>query len=234
MQTILVLNSKGGCGKTTIASNLASLYATGGVKSVLMDYDPQGSSLQWHQLRTGKLAHIHLINASKTSKRQTRSWQLAVPPGTERLVIDAPAGVNGILLQEMLGRADVILIPVIPSPIDIHATSDFIRDLLLVGRIRSLGVHAGVVANRVRRETPLYEPLRRFLNSLRIPFITTLTDTDSYVRAAECGMGIYELPEDETALEREQWLPLIRWLACPEAPPRKMPDLPRLSLVSGA
>jgi len=235
MQTILVLNSKGGCGKTTLATNLASLYATGGVKTALMDYDPQGSSAQWHQLRAEELAQIHLINAAcKTSRGQTRSWQLAVPQGTERLIIDAPAGVSGHLLRELLGRADIVLIPVAPSPIDIHATSDFIKDLLLVGKIRSLGVHAGVIANRVRRETPLYDPLRRFLNSLRIPLITSLTDTENYVWAAESGKGIYELPEASTTLEREQWLPLIRWLACPEVPSRTSRDLPRLSLVSGA
>lgn len=233
MQTILVLNSKGGCGKTTLATNLASLYATGGLNTALMDYDPQGSSLQWHKLRSEKLPPIHLIDATRTRTGQTRSWQLAVPPATERLIIDAPAGVNGVMLQEMVRRCDVVVIPVAPSPIDIHATSDFIKDLLLVGKVRSLGVHIGVVANRVRRNTPLYEPLQRFLISLKIPFITSLMDTDKYIRAAEAGMGIYELGDDEALVEREQWLPLARWLACPQAPPMQAPDMPKFSLVFG-
>ncbi len=233
MQTILVLNSKGGSGKTTLATNLASLYSAGGLNTVLMDYDPQGSSLQWHKLRGDELPPIHLIDATRIHQGQTRAWQLAVPANTERLVIDAPAGVNGSSLQEMLRRTDVIVIPVTPSPIDIHATSDFIRDLLLIGKVRSLGVHVGIVANRVRRNTPLYAPLQRFLSSLKIPFVTSLTDTENYIKAAESGRGIFELSNDEAILEREQWLPLVRWLACPEAPPRQLPDLPSLSLVSG-
>ena len=233
MQTILVLNSKGGCGKTTLATNLASLYAAGGLKTVLMDYDPQGSSLQWHKMRAENLPSIHVIDATRTRSGQTRVWQLAVPPDAERLIIDAPAGVSGLMLQEMLRRTDVIVVPVAPSPIDIHATSDFIKDLLLVGKVRTLGVHIGVVANRVRRNTPLYEPLQSFLSSLKIPFITSLTDTDNYIRAAEQGMGIHELSDDEALMEREQWLPLARWLACPQAPPMQPPDLPRLSVVSG-
>lgn len=233
MQTILVLNSKGGCGKTTLATNLASLYSAGGLNTVLMDYDPQGSSLLWHKLRDDRLPPIKLIDATRIHQGQTRTWQLAVPPETERLIIDAPAGVDGGRLQDMLRRADVIVVPVTPSPIDIHATSDFIRDLLLVGKVRSLGVHVGVVANRVRRNTPLYAPLQHFLSSLKIPFVTSLTDTENYIKAAETGRGIYELADDEAILEREQWLPLVRWLACPEAPPMQVPELPKLSLVSG-
>jgi len=233
MQTILILNSKGGCGKTTLATNLASLYATGGIKTTLMDYDPQGSSLLWYSLRSDMHAPIHVIDANKTKSGLTRSWQLAVPPSTKRLIIDAPAGVKGAALQNIVRKADVIVIPVAPSPIDIHATSDFIKDLLLVGKARSLGIHIGVVANRVRKNSPHYEPLHRFLNTLKIPFITSLTDTENYINAAEEGMGIYELPEDKSVLEREQWLPLIRWLSCPEAPPQVIPEFPKLSLVSG-
>lgn len=233
MQTILILNSKGGCGKTTLATNLASLYATGGIKTALMDYDPQGSSLLWHSLRSNDLAAIHMIDANKTQRGLTRTWQLAVPRGTKRLIIDAPAGIKGGGLQDLVRKANIIVVPVTPSPIDIHATSAFIKDLLLTGKARSLGVHIGVVANRVRRNSPHYAPLHEFLNEQKIPFITSFTDTENYIRAAEKGMGIYELPENQSVLEREQWLPLIRWLACPESPPQVIPDFPKLSLVSG-
>lgn len=215
MQTILVLNSKGGCGKSTLATNLASFYSIGGTTTALMDYDPQGSSLQWLSLRGDKRPYIQGIDASRTRSGLTRSWQMAVTPGTERLILDAPAGVSGQTLQDMVKRTDVVVIPVAPSPIDIHATSEFVRDLLIVGKIRKYGIHVSVVANRVRRETLHYEPLKRFLNSLDIPFITSLTDTDNYILASESGVGIFELDEAETGLEREQLLPLINWLARP-------------------
>lgn len=219
MQTILVLNSKGGSGKTTVATNLASLFATGGVKTVIMDYDPQGSSLQWNRLRAAAHPNIHVLDASMTKTNQTRTWQLKLPLQTECVIIDAPAGVSGLMLQEMLRRAQMIIIPVAPSPIDIHATSDFIKDLLLIGKIRKQGIRVAVIANRVRRHTPTYEPLQRFLSSLKIPFLTSLSDTDNYIIAAEQGIGIFEMDEQETKLEREQWLPLARWLALKEDRP---------------
>lgn len=214
MQTILVLNTKGGSGKTTIATNLASLYASGNHVTALMDYDPQGSSMQWCRVRSPDYPFIHVIDAGMTKKKLTRTFQLKMPADVERVIIDAPAGASGLMLHEMLERTNRILIPVAPSPIDIHATSDFIRDLLLISKIRKRGIMVGVVANRVRRDTPLYEPLEKFLTALSIPFITTLTDTDNYIAAAEQGVGIHEMDAMQTSMEREQWLPLIKWLAC--------------------
>lgn len=214
MQTILVLNTKGGSGKTTIATNLASLYAAGNHITALMDYDPQGSSLQWHRLRASNYPPVHVIDAGMTKRKQTRTFQLKMPADVERVIIDAPAGASGLMLHEMLERTNRIVIPVAPSPIDIHATSDFIRDLLLISKIRKRGIMVGVIANRVRRDTPLYQPLEKFLSALKIPFITTLTDTDNYILAAEQGVGIHEMDPMQTSFEREQWLPLIRWLAC--------------------
>lgn len=213
MQTILVLNTKGGSGKTTIATNIASLYAAGGVQCAIMDYDQQGSSLHWQSLRDPDLPDIHVIDARKTKLKQTRTWQLKLPPQTERVIIDAPAGAEGLMLQEMIRRTQMIIVPVPPSPIDIHATSDFIKDLLLIGKIRKFGIRVAVVANRVRRHTPTYEPLENFLSNLNIPFVTSLSDTDNYIIAAEQGIGIHEMNEDQTRLEREQWYPLARWLA---------------------
>ncbi len=234
MQTILVLNSKGGCGKSTIAVNLASYYASCGLKAALVDYDPQGSSLQWLSLRSGEFAPIHGVNACRTRTGMTRTWQMRPPPDTDHVIIDAPAGTTGGALQEMLRRTDIIVVPVTPSPIDIHATSDFIRELLLVGKVRSRGIHLGVIANRVRRDTPHYEPLKRFLGSLNIPFITSLTDSEHYLNAVESGVGIHELDERETEVEREQWFPLIRWLANPERDPAVKEPRPKLNVISGS
>lgn len=213
MQTILVLNSKGGSGKTTIATNIASLFAAGGSPCAIMDYDPQGSSRHWGSLRDASRPEIHVVDASRTKTKQTRTWQLKLPPQTERVIIDAPAGAEGLILQEMIRRTQMIVIPVAPSPIDIHATSDFIKDLLLIGKIRKLGIRVAVIANRVRRHTPTYEPLEKFLSNLKIPFVTTLSDSDNYIIAAEQGIGIHEMDEEETRNERDQWLPLARWLA---------------------
>jgi len=213
MRKILVINSKGGAGKTTVATNLASYYAHQGINTALMDYDPQGSTLQWLKLRPSHLNPIHGADASKRKGNVIRSWAMVIPHGTEKLIIDAPAGVDGILLQELVQRSDSIIIPVGPSPVDIHATSDFIRDLFLIGKIRTHKTDVAVIANRVRSYGDMYKPLQRFLESLSIPFVTTITDTDNFIDAMGMGMGIVEMDFEKTIKERMELQPLIEWLA---------------------
>lgn len=232
MQTILVINSKGGSGKSTVSSNLAAWSAAAGHGTVILDYDPQGSSIQWLAQRPAHLPRIHGIHASERRAGVTRVWQMKVPPGTERIILDAPAGVTGHALQDIVRRAGEIIVPVAPSPIDIHATAAFIRELLLVGKARRYGARIAVVANRVRRDGPQYEPLRKFLNSLGMPFITSLTDSDRYIEAAERGIGIHEMAPEESREEREQWRPLLDWLTGLDLGVG-IAMTPRLNVVSG-
>jgi chromosome partitioning protein len=135
-----------------------------------------------------------------------------VPENTEVLIIDAPAGVDGVLLQEMVKKTEFIVIPVAPSTIDIHATADFIKELLFRGGIRDQKTKIAVVANRVRRTMRVYEPFEHFLQGLRLPFLTRLSDSDQYVLAAEQGTGIFEMDETAVASEREEFEPILNWL----------------------
>ena len=212
IRKIVVLNPKGGCGKTTIATNLASFYASRGLKTALVDYDAQGSSYQWLQLRGPDRPHIEGVQAHEAAPGTTRVWQTRPPEGTERLVIDTPAAMDYHRLVEATRGAQAIIIPVLPSNIDIHAASRCIQDLLLKARISQRGERIGVVANRVKRNTKVFGKLERFLESLNIPYVATLRDTQNYIRAAEEGVGLYELPEPETRRDRAHWAPLIRWL----------------------
>ena len=211
MYRVMVVNAKGGSGKTTIATNIAGYYASQGHQTALMDYDPQESSMAWHGLRPATAAPLHGVSANRHVSGATRSWRLRLPPEIDRVVVDVPAGFTGFDLQNMLRRVDAVIIPVLPSPIDIHVTSDFIRDLFLVGKVRSLPVDVGVVANRVKRDTPVYQPLQRFLKRLEIPFITTLWDSYCYTEAAEQGLSVHELPRIEED-ELTQWTPMLDWL----------------------
>ena len=232
--TMLVINSKGGSGKTTLTTNLASYFAVHRVPTAVMDYDPQGSSLNWLKLRSERAPRIHGANAAP-QKTGLRSIGMHVPEGTRQLVIDGPAGATGLLLQEMISRTHAILVPVQPSSIDIHATANFVRDLLVMGRLRARNVRLAVVANRVRRSTPVYQPLERFLSALGLPFLTRLSDSEVFVEAAETGLGIFEMDPAITAAEREQFMPIIEW-ADPEAKSRadnKVIELSRPSWASG-
>jgi chromosome partitioning protein len=210
MNTTLVINSKGGSGKTTLTTNLASYFASCNIPTALMDYDPQGSSLNWLRLRAQLAPKIHAANAAQ-QKSGLRSIGMHVPEGVRQLVIDGPAGAAGLLLQEMIARAHCILVPVQPSSIDIHATANFVRDLLVMGRLRTRNVRLAVVANRVRRSTPVYQPLERFLGSLGLPFLARLPDSEVFVQAAESGIGIFEMDASACAAERQQFAPIIEW-----------------------
>lgn len=230
--TVLVLNSKGGSGKTTVTTNLASYFAMNRIATAIMDYDPQGSSLNWLRLRAELAPKIHGANAAP-QRTGLRSIGMHVPEGTRQLVVDGPAGASGLLLQEMISRAHCIIVPVQPSTIDIHATANFVRDLLVLGKLRSRNIRLGVVANRVRRGSPVYQPLERFLNSLGLPFLARLADSEVFLQAAESGVGIFEMDPLASAAEREQFMPIVEW-ADPDYKSRtnKVIELSRPSWVS--
>ncbi len=204
MRTIMTLNAKGGCGKSTLATNLASFFANGGARVVLADFDAQQSSLEWLAARPSARPAIAGLDATRQPLR--------VPRSTDILLMDAPAAVHGKDLTALVRRAETLLIPVLPSPIDIRAAAHFIAELLTVGKVSRRETRLAVVANRVREHTLIYQSLEAFLNSLKIPFVATLRDTQNYIRAAERGLGIFELAPSAVEQDLEQWKPLLRWL----------------------
>jgi len=216
LQRIIVTNAKGGCGKTTIATNIASHYAQQGKTVRLFDHDSQGSSLSWIARRPQEVKPIVGVDASRNfDHRLTRSWQLRVPPETDVALIDSPAGTDILELTTLFQQNDSVLIPVLPSPIDIHATAHFIKELLTTGGARKRMIRLAVIANRVRKNTLQYHALERFLFSLQIPFITSLRDTQLYAKAIELGLGVQEVPSPRNRTDREQWAPVFRWLETP-------------------
>ena len=178
-----------------------------------MDYDPQGSCLQWLRTRPDHMRNIHGANAAPPKGASTlHNLQKWVPVGTEVLIIDAPSGVKGLLLQEMVRRSNFIVVPVVPSPIDIHATGEFIKELFTIGGASSTKTKVAVVANRVRRSSPVRESLERFFATLKLPVLTSIGDSDNYLRAAEKGLGVFEMDEAETFTERQELLPILKWV----------------------
>jgi chromosome partitioning protein len=212
MNTTLVINTKGGVGKTTITTNLASYFAVNNVPTAIMDYDPQGSSLHWLRQRAPEAAPIHGANGARTGSG-LQSHQRYIPATTRQLILDAPAGPSRLLLQDLLNRTNCILIPVAPSSIDIHATANFIKELLLVGSVRHRNIRLAVVANRVRSSTSVYEPLERFVASLRLSFLTRILDSEVYVAAAERGKGVFDMDAGASAEQQREFLPIARWVA---------------------
>jgi chromosome partitioning protein len=212
LQKIVVLNPKGGSGKTTIATNLAAYFASRGLKPALMDMDAQGSSSRWLSKRQADLAPIHGIAGHERNLRVTRSFAMRVPIDCERLIVDTPAAVAPQDLPDLTRGAAAIIVPVLPSDIDIHAATKCISDLLLIAKVKREQRRLAVVANRVKRHTIMYRSLMRFLESLDIPVITTLRDSQNYVRASEAGTGLFEMKPRLVREDTDQWQPLVGWI----------------------
>jgi chromosome partitioning protein len=215
MRSIMLLNTKGGCGKTTLATNLASYHVRKGHSVMLADFDPQGSSVEWLAGRPEERPPIHGVKAWKDPVR--------APEKPDYIIIDAPAGVHGRELTHLVRHAHHILIPVLPSPIDIRAAAHFIGDLLLTCKAMNSNATVAVVANRAREQTIVYKDLERFLSNLEIPFIATLRDTQNYIRAAKQGLGIFELPFAQVADDLVEWQPILAWL-------REQDDMPIIEM----
>lgn len=214
VRRIVIINGKGGCGKTTVATNLATWYASRDYHPALFDHDPQTSSMRWLRMRPPDQPKVHGVSVQTRQKLGvTRSWHLRVPPETRRIINDTPAGLAGLDIVDQVRDADCILIPVLPSSIDIEAGADFIRDLLLLGKVRSAGIRVGIIANRIKTRTVALQALERFLRSLRIPVVARFRDTQNYLHAAEQGLGIGELRHSH-ALRKElaQWNALFEWV----------------------
>jgi chromosome partitioning protein len=205
MRSILVTNAKGGCGKSTIATNLAAYYASEGFETTLADFDPQLSALSWLEERPEGFATITGLAGFDTGLRN-------LPRNTEYLIIDAPARSHGRELSELVKRAESIVVPVLPSPIDIKAAERFIDELMGVTKVADKKAKVAVVANRVKENTLIFEELDEYLTRLKAPYLTTLREAQNYIRAYQRGLGIHELPPYLAWPDWEQWDPLLEWL----------------------
>lgn len=206
MRSMMVMNAKGGCGKSTLATSIAAYFASHweGVVT-LADYDPQTSSLDWLAKRPAERDPILGLDATREGLKHLHR-------NTDYLVIDLPARAHGSELTQLVRHAETIVVPVLPSPIDITAGAKFVQELLDVGKVERREVKLAVVANRVRENLLVFGELEKFLDDLKIPFIATFRDAQNYIRAYSRGLGIHELPPYLAQDDWKQWKPLVEWL----------------------
>ncbi len=212
LKRIVVINPKGGSGKSTLATNVAGFLSSSGHPAALMDFDPQGSALRWLQNRSDERAEVYGIAACEHDITMTRSFQMRVPSHIRYLVIDTPAALQTAELTEFTRGAHAILVPVLPSDIDIHAATRLISDLLIVAKISRRMGRLGVVANRVRENTVGYRKLMRFLDRLSIAVIGKLRDSQNYVHAVDHGLSIHEMQPSRVRKDLDLWKPITEWL----------------------
>ena len=218
MRSILVLNAKGGCGKTTLATNLAASFALRNKAVALVDLDPQQSSMDWLEVRSENRALIKGVSAVDGAVR--------LPRNLDFVVYDAPAGTHGSDLSQLARRAETIVIPVLPSPIDLRAAQRFTDELFHLSRVVKHQVRIGTVINRARENSPGRLILEEYLRNLRLPdgrklpFVAVLRASRNYVRAAARGLSIFELGPAAVVHDLELWRPLLRWLGSKRSLPQ--------------
>lgn len=203
MRSVLVVNPKGGAGKTTLATNLAGYFANQGKRTTLCDLDRQQSSLRWMAFRDPALAPI-------TGYYGGGQIVLNLPSEPDWVVLDAPAGLQGYKLQDSIRSVDKILIPLVPSVFDLAATEDFLNSIR--GDIRGGRSKVGIVAMRVDPRTRAAGMLEEFLTHFDIPIVTYLRNTQNYVNVATSGATVFDPPKARHKRDLEQWAPLLEWL----------------------
>ena len=203
MPVIVVANPKGGAGKTTLSTNIAGYVASRGHKVMLGDVDRQQSARTWLALRPGNLALISPWEVSHDAV-------VRPPKGTTHVVLDTPAGLHGKRLDEVMRLADKVLVPLQPSIFDIHATHEFVRQLL--AHKRSERVQIAIVGMRTREGTIATDQLRGFLDQLEVPMLGFVRDTQNYVHLAAQGLTLWDVTSNRFERDIEQWRPITAWL----------------------
>jgi chromosome partitioning protein len=210
MRSILLLNPKGGSGKTTLATNLAVYFALKGKSVALVDFDPQGSSIDWLAERPADRPTIKGVAA--------REGGVRIPSKMDYVIMDAPAGLHGEMVSSLVRRAQTLLVPVVPSPIDLRAAIRFHDELMRMSALHKRRVAIATVANRVRENSTNRDLLEDFLRSLKLPdgrklpFVACIRSSQNYLRAAERGLGIFEGAPSLVGHDTELWRPLFKWL----------------------
>lgn len=206
MKTVLVASSKGGVGKTTIATHLAAQSALTGLSTVLVDADPQGSSTRWAERRAGLQSAVLPIDGTR------RSWHKSVPDDAQRLVIDAAAGAMREDLDSHLDAADVVVVPVQPSVLDIDATVNFLNSLAKHPRVRKGQTRVGLVGNRLKPWTNASQQALDLLKQWPYPVVAQLRDSQAYVMLTGLGKSLFDYNSAQVRQHQEDWQPLLRWL----------------------
>jgi chromosome partitioning protein len=206
MRKILVASSKGGCGKTTIATNLAAYFAQDGKNTVLVDADRQGSSLRWAEKRAGLPAPVLGLSGLR------RDWAARIPEDAQRVIVDGPAGIRAGELAELLEDVDGLLIPVLPSRIDLEASTVFLREVAQLARVKRGKVALGLIANRLKPWTTASQEAIEEIKKLPLPLLAQLRDTQGYVLVAGLGKSIFDYHSELIRTHQEDWAKLLRWL----------------------
>ncbi len=206
MLTTLVASSKGGCGKSTLVTQMASHWAQAGKRTAIIDADRQGSSFRWAALRPDNVPGVSALEGGRRSLQK-------LPPDTAHLLIDTAAGSRERDLEPYLEQASVLLVPVLPSSFDLDATLAFIDELRSINRIRRGKLPVALVANRLKPWTHAsQDAVAQLGEQSPFPVVAQLRDSQAYVLLAALGKGIFDYHSEQVRSHQQDWKPLLRWI----------------------
>jgi chromosome partitioning protein len=210
MPVVAVVNRKGGSGKSTLATHLAAYAANHGTSVMLADVDRQQSMRTWLRERSAQASSEPrpVITACTVDPRSF----VRPPTGTDLVVVDTPGGLTGLDLARVVMYADAIVMPVCNSIFDRESAAECIGELRLLPRVASGRCRVAAVGMRVDAGPEATAVLMAWAAKLRIPFVATLRESITYVRCAEQGLTLFDLPAAVVRADLEQWQPILDWL----------------------
>ena len=194
MAVIAIINQKGGTGKTTLATNLAfALAAT--PEALLLDADPQGSALDWRDSRSQPLEGLQVRGVEE---RRLLPEVRSLGPDYRWVIIDGPPGITRTS-ADAVRAADLVLIPVKPSPFDLWAASDIVEAVRARREVTGALPRAAFVITMSRPRTRLGRQVYQALREYDLPVLDArTTERVSYPQAAIEGRSVLE-GRDQTA-----------------------------------
>lgn len=206
MKTVVVASSKGGVGKTTLATHLAAQSALSGRRTVLVDADPQGSSTRWCERRAELESAVLPVDGTR------KAWRKRIPDDTQQMVVDAPAGAMAASLETFLELADAVVVPVQPSALDIEATVPFLDSLARLPAVRKGSLRVGLVGNKLKPWTNASQQAVALLQQWPYPVVAQLRDSQAYVLLTGLGRSLFDYHSQQVRDHQGDWEPLLKWL----------------------
>jgi chromosome partitioning protein len=186
---IATLNSKGGVGKTTIATNLAACFAAEGKDVLLVDSDPQGSALEWKTKRPESAVSLQIIGLPASNLHQEIRKLKAK---YEVVIVDCGGRITETL-RAAAAVADFILVPTLPSLYDLAATQEFFAKVLNEVAAIKGEIQTAIVLNQVQVGTVIAKAAQEQLTEFGKPVLdTTLHMYVAYKESAAAGLAVTE------------------------------------------